>query len=179
MANDMASIGHSVWPHWIPCLAPVRLPKGHLSVIPFGSHQALCLAPLGTPFGPHSAPYRAPIRHSIWPSLATPSSPHRALCLALLGTPSSPGYLFGTGIPAYRFWVIIQILTLYTQMLFSCSTRLQHLLNISMQILMLGGTPKKEMCGVRIAVSFRIGRQLIVSRLYGSPRFGQGQTILE
>lgn len=72
-----------------------------------------------------------------------------------------------------------QILTLHMQMLFSCSTRFQYLLNISMQILMLGGTPKRGVCGVRIAVSFQIGCQLAVSWLRGSPRFGQGRMIPE
>jgi hypothetical protein len=41
VADDMAPIGHSVWPRWTPRLA----------------HQALCLAPRRAPC---AAPHRAP-----------------------------------------------------------------------------------------------------------------------
>jgi hypothetical protein len=56
-----------------------------------------------------------------------------------------------------------QILALHTRMLFSFSTGFQHLLNISIQTLMPGGTPKRGMCGMRIDVSFQIGRRPTIS----------------
>jgi hypothetical protein len=51
---------------------------------------------------------------------------------------------------------LVQIL--HMQMLFSYSIGHRNLLSILIPILMSGGFSKRGMCGVRIGVSFRIGR---------------------
>jgi hypothetical protein len=57
VADDMAPIGHSIWPIWLP-------PYGSLRLAPFGPPSgpcgAPCLAPIWTPSGPHLDPVRPP-----------------------------------------------------------------------------------------------------------------------
>jgi hypothetical protein len=87
VADDMAPVGHSVWPRWAPRLArrhPVWHPVGHWPPVwPPSARRAPLLAPVGPP-----------VRHPVWPPSGTLSGPRRAPCPAPVGSKKNLFFIF-------------------------------------------------------------------------------------